>query len=55
MHANCYSVGKYYDAETSRYRWAVWCSQSQVWYFPQRYGRIAAERLAARLNKGGVS
>jgi hypothetical protein len=49
-----FSVGKYYDTETQRHRWAVWCASSQVWYFPTRYGRKCAEALANRLNKGAV-
>lgn len=34
-----------------RRRWAVFCSPSMTWVFPERYGRLAAERLARRLNR----
>lgn len=45
--ARAASVGRYYDFETKRIRWAV-CFGG-VWYLPQRYGRAAAERLARRI------
>lgn len=38
------------DSE-GRYRWAVLHHPTGVWYFPTRYGRLAAQRLANRLNK----
>lgn len=34
-----------------RCRWAVLHLSTRVWYFPTRYGRLAAQRLANRLNK----
>jgi hypothetical protein len=30
-------------------------AQSQVWYFSSRYGRVAAEKLAAILNEKAVN
>jgi hypothetical protein len=47
-----YEPARYFDAETRRYRWAVVCSRTWVYYFPARYGKKAAERLATRLNIG---
>jgi hypothetical protein len=43
-----YSVGTYRDGGRSRV--AVYCASSGVWYFPKRYGRRAAERMARELN-----
>jgi hypothetical protein len=34
----------------ARYKWAVVCSVTFVYYFPKRRGRIAAERMARRMN-----
>ena len=45
-----YSTAQYRDSN-GRARWAVYCAASRVWYFPNRYGRAAAERMAARLNR----
>ena len=49
-------IGRYLDPETGRTRWACLDYVSRVWYFPKRYGRDAAERLAQSLNnnRGGV-
>lgn len=47
-----YEVGRYRDYETGRYRWAVLDRQTSVWYFPEEYGKRAAERLCSRLNAG---
>ena len=46
-----YSVGKYYDQDNGRERWAV-IGPCNVWYFPARYGKAAASALCKRLNKG---
>ncbi len=45
------SVQQYRDPETGRTRWAVLHGPTAVWYFPERYGRRAAERLAAARNR----
>ena len=45
-----YAAGLYRDQDTKRTRWAVACAESRVWYFPERYGRKAAEALAAEMN-----
>lgn len=50
MTRTTYAVGKYRDPDSGRQRFAVWASPAQIWYFPDRYGRAAADRLAARLN-----
>lgn len=44
-----YSVGKY--TGDGRSRWAVYCSVTRVWYFPDRYGYKAAKALCNRLNR----
>jgi len=49
---NMYSIGLYYDQDTKRNRWAVFCSITHTWIFPTRYGRLAAEKLCNKLNKG---
>lgn len=38
-----------------RDRWAVHCRATGVYYFPARYGRQAAERQAARMNRAAPS
>lgn len=43
-----YSVGKYNGGNSSR--WAVYCSVTRTWYFPERYGHKAAIALCKRLN-----
>ncbi len=45
---NNYSVGTYSNG--GRDRIAVYCASSRVWYFPKRYGRKAAQRLADEMN-----
>ncbi len=45
-----FSVGRYFDQDTGRQRWAV-VGPCDVWYFPQRYGRKAAGGLCKRLNR----
>ena len=47
---NYYEAGKYLDQDTGRWRWAV-CDRNGVKYFPKRYGKLAAELLAYRLNQ----
>lgn len=42
-------VQKYFDQDTNRERWAVYCGT--VWYFPKRYGKAAARALCRKLNK----
>ena len=46
-----FSAERYRDSDTGRERWAVLHRPTGVWYFPARYGRLAALRLAARLNR----
>lgn len=46
-----FSTGQYMDYSTGRKRWAVYCSKSETWYFPDRYGKKAAEKLCAAMNK----
>lgn len=46
-----FRAGRYLDPDTGRFRWAVLDPTSCVWYFPKRYGKTEAQRLAARLNK----
>jgi hypothetical protein len=43
-----YQAAKYQGNE-GRERWAVYSAASRTWYFPARYGRRAAERMAATL------
>lgn len=47
-----YIIGHYRDSETNRKRWAVFDSDSKIWYFPDSYGKRAAQALADRLNRG---
>jgi len=46
-----FEIGKYYDQDTGKTRWAVCSKSTNTWYFANRYGKKAAERLARRLNK----
>lgn len=46
-----YQVAKYYDQDTSRSRWAVYDTETRVWYFPKQYGSKATQRLAAKFNE----
>ena len=48
---NTFSAERYRDYSTGRERWAVLHHATGVWYFPASYGRLAARRLAARLNR----
>ncbi len=41
---------QYRDPETGRTRWAVLHFATRAWYFPKRYGRKAAMRLAEERN-----
>lgn len=45
-----FSLGQYFDQDTGRSRYGAFDNQSQVWYFPSQYGKIAVERLVSRLN-----
>lgn len=45
-----YKAGQYKDPDTGRTRWAMLDTLSRCWYIPDRYGKRAAERLAARAN-----
>jgi len=45
-----YSIGLYYDQDTNRKRWAVFCSITRTWVFPENYGKLAAEKLCNKLN-----
>lgn len=40
------SAQQYRDNDTGRTRWAVLHSGTGCWYFPERYGKRAAEKLA---------
>lgn len=44
------SAQQYRDQDTGRTRWAVLHASSGCWYFPARYGKAAAERLARQRN-----
>ena len=46
-----YTAEQYRDNDTGRTRWAVLDRSARVWYFPARYGRAAAQRMAAILNR----
>lgn len=46
-----YEIGLYRDS-SGKNRWAVWSKAANVWYFPNQYGKRAAQRLARNLNKG---
>ncbi len=41
---------QYRDPDTGRTRWAVLHFATRAWYFPKRYGRKAAMRLADERN-----
>lgn len=45
-----HSAQQYRDPETARTRWAVLHFATRTWYFPERYGRKAAMRLAESRN-----
>ena len=45
-----FSVGRYFDQDTQRQRWAV-VGPCDVWYFARRYGKAATRALCKRLNK----
>lgn len=46
-----YEAAIYRGHGAYRDRWAVYCKATSVFYFPARYGRKAAESMAARMNK----
>lgn len=45
-----YSAAIWNGYGNERPRWAVHCSITGVYYFPQRYGKREAIRLAHRMN-----
>ena len=45
-----YSLTKYRDSETGRYRWAALHKRTAVFYFANSYGMRAAKALVNRLN-----
>lgn len=45
-----YSIEKYYDQDTKRIRYAVFCNTTHCWYFAKKYGKNAAVKLANKLN-----
>lgn len=45
-----YSVGRYYDQDSGRTRWAV-VGPADVWYFAKRHGKEAARMLCKRMNR----
>lgn len=49
--SNNYSAAVWRGYGQERDRWAVHCQQSGCYYFPARYGREAAERMAAQMNR----
>lgn len=51
MSAGNYSAAIWPGNGVERSRWAVLCRASACYYFPARYGRKAAETMAARMNK----
>lgn len=46
-----YEPGRYRDSDTGRYRWGVLQSPSNVWYFPENYGKAAAVALANKMRR----
>ncbi len=46
-----YSAAIWRGYGQERDRWAVHCAASGCFYFPARYGRRAAESMAARMNR----
>lgn len=47
-----YSIGQYYDQDTNRTRWAVFCGVTNTWYLPPKYGKRAAIKMSKQFNKG---
>ena len=48
---NNYTAAIWNGYGEERPRWAAHCAATGVYYFPARYGKREAERLANRLNK----
>ena len=46
-----YKVGQHREHNTGRYRWGVQDTKTNVWYFSRQYGKLAADKLANKLNK----
>lgn len=46
-----FEAGQYFNQDTGRYVWAVFCKPSRTWVFCTRPGRVAAQRLARKLNE----
>lgn len=46
-----YSAAIYTDYGSGCNRWAVYCKSTGCYYFANRYGKTAAQRLANKLNK----
>jgi hypothetical protein len=46
-----YSAAIWNGYGNERSRWAVHCAATGVYYFPKRYGKREAERLAHRMNE----
>lgn len=49
-----YSAQKWYNQDTNRAKWAVLCSITNCWYFPNTRSHRAAVQLANRMNKEQV-
>lgn len=49
---NNFSILKYRDPDSGRYRWAILQYGPMVWYFPKRYGYAAARAMLNRMNRG---
>lgn len=45
-----YSAAMWNGYGDERPRWAVHCRDTGTYYFPQRYGKREAERMARRMN-----
>lgn len=46
-----YEAGLYFNPDIGRSQWAVFCTQTHVWYFATRYGKAAAGKLAEKMNR----
>ena len=47
-----YQAARYFDQDTQRWKWAVHCAATSVWYFPTQRGYKASHRLADKLSRG---
>lgn len=54
MSKSSFSIALYYDQDTDRQVWGVFCAVSHVWYFPVINSEAAAIDLARRLNLEAV-